>query len=176
MAKSWIIAGLSPDQPLTEAASLIILSKFREALFYRDAVIAGEDTEAVHDMRVSLRRMWAAMKGFSNCFEQDPGFDRISRKARKLSRKLGAVRDLDVFLEMLRLKAKATAPNSNEMLALIDLIEHYTMKRNIQHKKLLRYFQKLEEQQFETEFIHFFTASRNSHSSAETPETSLVGL
>src|SRR5437762_1255674 len=92
MAKGLTIEELTPDQPLTEGARRIVLTKFREALLFREAVKLNNDIEAVHDMRVSLRRLWAAMRSFSNCFDHEPEFDRLARKTRKLAGKLGAVR------------------------------------------------------------------------------------
>src|ERR1051326_4241535 len=101
MAKGWDIEGISPEQPLNERARLIIVTKFREAFYHRTSVILSEEPERVHDMRVSLRRLWAAMRGFHECFEQYPKFSRLSRRTRKLARKLGNVRDLDVQIELL---------------------------------------------------------------------------
>ena len=71
-------------------------------------------------MRVSLRRLWAAMRSFSNCFEHEPDFDLLARKTRKLARKLGSVRDLDVLIEMLQ----AHLPDESARVALEELTQY----------------------------------------------------
>ncbi len=162
MAKAWEIAGLTPDQPLGERARLIIITKFREAFHSRSAIHANEDIEAVHDMRVSLRRLWAAMRAFSNYFNKDVRFARLARRARKLARRLGAVRDLDVLIEMMQKHAQK-AEIAEASAAAIDSIVARSMKQRAkQHKKLTAYLHKLAQQQFETQFLGFFAACQPS--------------
>jgi CHAD domain-containing protein len=62
-------------------------------------VIAGE-VEAVHDMRVLIRRLRVALSNFAACF--DAAGRRAARaELSKLADKLGAVRDLDVLIAAL---------------------------------------------------------------------------
>jgi CHAD domain-containing protein len=63
-----------------------------------DGVRLGEDIEAVHDMRVGSRRLVAAMRVFAECFP-DLEYRRLLREARNVTRRLGAVRDLDVLID-----------------------------------------------------------------------------
>ena len=167
MAKSWDVEGLDPDQPLIEGVRKIIQTKFREAFFFRDAVIANIDIEAVHDMRVSLRRLWAAMRIFSNCFDHDPEFERLIRKTRKLARRLGSVRDLDVLIEMLQ-KAQSLELSEPKLVALTTLIENSQKRRAKKHQELLEHLQKLEEKGFEEEFLRFFAPDYDSFLSIAT--------
>ncbi|MEW6731482.1 MAG: CHAD domain-containing protein [Acidobacteriota bacterium] len=159
MAKGWKIEGLIPEQPLNESARRIIITKFREAFHYRTAVETGLDSEAVHDMRVSLRRLWAAMHSFHNCFADAPEFARLIRHTRKLARRLGAVRDLDVMIEMLAARACADGLSEAAVVALQTMITHCQKKRHKQHKRLLRYLAKLDERQFEDVFLRFFAVN-----------------
>lgn len=63
-----------------------------------EGVRLGEDIEAVHDMRVGSRRLVAAMRVFAECFP-DVEYRRLLREARNVTRRLGAVRDLDVLID-----------------------------------------------------------------------------
>jgi CHAD domain-containing protein len=63
-------------------------------------VIAGEDPEEVHDMRVATRRQRAALRVFGDGFERDAR-RRYRRSLKVLADALGAVRDLDILLEIL---------------------------------------------------------------------------
>ena len=65
------------------------------------AAIAGEDPEAVHDMRVAARRVRAAWRVFGDAYERAVVRDRV-RELRTLGGRLGAVRDLDVQLAICR--------------------------------------------------------------------------
>ncbi len=62
------------------------------------AVKRGDDPEAIHQMRVALRRMRAAMGAFKAVFD----LPRATRKVGMISRVLGQARDLDVMLARLR--------------------------------------------------------------------------
>jgi CHAD domain-containing protein len=63
-------------------------------------VIAGEDAEEVHAMRVAGRRMRAAWRVFGDAFERE-AVRRYRGDLREIGTRLGAVRDLDVLLEIL---------------------------------------------------------------------------
>lgn len=157
MGKSWEVEGLDPDRPLIEGVRRIIQTKFREAFFYREPVIANIDIEAVHDMRVSLRRLWAAMRLFSDCFDHDPEFERLIRKTRKLASRLGDVRDLDVLIEMLQTKAQNQELSEPKAFALGAFIDNSQKRRAKKHQELLEHLQKLVEEGFQEEFLRFFS-------------------
>jgi CHAD domain-containing protein len=63
-------------------------------------IIAGQDPEDVHAMRVAGRRMRAAWRVFGDGFERDAR-RRYVGDLREIGDRLGAVRDLDVLLEIL---------------------------------------------------------------------------
>lgn len=54
--------------------------------------------EALHQVRVGLRRLRVALENFSN---DDPAFSSLIARGRELTNGLGAARDLDVFLDEL---------------------------------------------------------------------------
>jgi CHAD domain-containing protein len=169
MAKGWEIGELDPNSPTREVARKIIQTKFCEAFSHREAVVANADIEAVHNMRVSLRRLWAAMRIFGVCFDKEPGFDRLISKTRKLARRLGSVRDLDVLIEMLQIKLEKSASTNEEQAALNHLLEYCQRRRDKQFQKLLEHLAKLQEKDFEVEFLDFFANLDSALSIATIP-------
>ncbi len=63
-------------------------------------VVAGDDPEEVHAMRVASRRMRAAWRVFGDAFEEEVAA-RCRADLRVVGERLGSVRDLDVLLEIL---------------------------------------------------------------------------
>ncbi len=96
--------GVLPDDPVSEAARKLLLFHFGRMLLNETGSRQGEDIEAVHDMRVSTRRMRSAMRLFRSYF--DPAvIQHFQRELRRIAQTLGEVRDLDVFLDKARMFA-----------------------------------------------------------------------
>jgi CHAD domain-containing protein len=93
-----LLDDLTPDSPLWAWAHDAISHRAETMVSHLEGVRLGEDIEAVHDMRVWSRRLVAAMRVFAVCFP-DPDYGRLLREARQVTRRLGAVRDLDVLID-----------------------------------------------------------------------------
>jgi CHAD domain-containing protein len=101
MAKAPKFDSLQPDQPLEQAAR-IVLSGLLEAVFAEvPAVLGGEDVRATHDMRVAFRRLRSALATFCDALPRKR-LRRFTEATRRVGRQLGAVRDADVHLAALR--------------------------------------------------------------------------
>jgi CHAD domain-containing protein len=87
------------DDPWAEAGRKILHFHFARMLARVPGVIAGEDPEEVHAMRVAARRMRAAWRVFGDGFERDAR-RRYRGELRDVGARLGAVRDLDVLIEI----------------------------------------------------------------------------
>jgi len=90
--------GILPADSLVEAGRKVMRFQFAQMLRHEAGTRLGEDIEALHDMRVATRRLRAAFEVF------DQAFDTAALKPhlkglRMTGRTLGAVRDLDVFME-----------------------------------------------------------------------------
>ena len=96
--------GRTPDvrgsDPWAEAGRKVLRFHLARMLGRVPGVIAGEDSEQVHAMRVAARRMRAAWRVFGDGFEREAR-RRYQRDLREIGGRLGAVRDLDVLLEVL---------------------------------------------------------------------------
>lgn len=101
MARVPVLDELSAAMPLDAGARLILRALYAEVVAPVPAVLRGDDTASVHDMRVAIRRLRSAMSAFRECFPRKRWAAARSRM-RRLGRKLGEVRDADVHLGALR--------------------------------------------------------------------------
>jgi triphosphatase len=83
-----------------EAGRKVLRLHFARAIVRVPGVIAGEDPEEVHAMRVASRRMRAAWRVFGGGFERS-ATRRYRADLREVGGRLGTVRDLDVLLGIL---------------------------------------------------------------------------
>ncbi len=93
--------GILPEDPMSEAGRKVLYFHFLRMLKHEPGTRAGEDIDELHDMRVATRRMRSAFRVFAPYFKA-----RATRPyivgLRRTARALGAVRDLDVFMEKAR--------------------------------------------------------------------------
>ena len=101
MAKPPRFDGLTPQTELTHAAAVILGTLHEQFLSHAPEALRGDDVEAVHDMRVALRRVRTALRTFGACFPRRR-IGAYVQTARHVARRLGAVRDADVHLAYLR--------------------------------------------------------------------------
>ena len=146
------IKGISPDEPLEVCARQIIISYFHQMMSYKEGAKAGSDIEFVHQMRVTSRRLRAAMDNFADCFPEKP-FKKHYKKVKSITQTLGVVRDLDVLIARFE-KELGTLPEV-EQTDIRSLIEHLKQERKDAQKPLLTLFAKLEEKNKEKKFLTF---------------------
>lgn len=94
--------------PFGSAVGALLVERLRIVLAYEAGVRAGDDPEAVHDMRVGIRRLRAALDA-ARPFAKPKPFRRRERALKDLADALGAVRDADVLLEFLVKRSDAAA-------------------------------------------------------------------
>jgi CHAD domain-containing protein len=87
-----------PDEAMSEAGRKAMYSHFLKMLANEAGTRLGEDIEALHDMRVSTRRMRAAYRIFADYYAAK-AIAPFNKGLRRTGAMLGAVRDLDVLLE-----------------------------------------------------------------------------
>lgn len=88
--------GIEPNDPMGEAGRKVMRFHYRRMVYHEPGTRAGDDIEALHDMRVATRRMRAAFRVFGPYY-QTKAIKAFLRDLRRTGRALGAVRDLDVF-------------------------------------------------------------------------------
>lgn len=115
MAKPWKVVDLDPAENLKTCLHKIALTRFQETFSYEQRTMKGEDVEALHDMRIAARRLRSILKIFEDCFPKKK-FRKQDDKLRTLIRSLGAVRESDVFIELLKNKRTSFAPREGKII------------------------------------------------------------
>jgi CHAD domain-containing protein len=95
------MAGAEQDRLLCEFGSNVLEKLLRAFTRQLHGVRHAEDPEYIHRMRVSSRRLRAAMPVFEGCFPRKE-FKRSLREIRRVTRALGEARDLDVQILFLQ--------------------------------------------------------------------------
>ena len=90
--------GIAPEDTMSEAARKTLRFHFERMLSAESGTRAGEDIEALHDMRVATRRMRAALRVFKPYIDWK-ALKPYRKGIRRTCKALGAVRDLDVYYE-----------------------------------------------------------------------------
>lgn len=146
MARAWEVPGLTGRARFREAAGRIILTRWREMMSYRDGTLLGEDIEQLHAMRVSSRRLRAAMDAFAEAFPPKP-YRRLLRQVKEITDVLGAARDLDVAVEGLT-RELAEVP-ADERPGVEGIIARYRHDRAAEDARIAELFERLEAERFE---------------------------
>ena len=126
--------GLVSSDSMAEAGRKILRFHFLRMLDCEAGARAGQDIERLHDMRVATRRLRAAFDLFGSYYAPEVTASLV-KGLRRIGRALGAVRDLDVFLE----KAGAylaTLPEG-ERSSLDPLLASWQAKREEARRQLL---------------------------------------
>ncbi len=156
MAKPWKILDFNPDESLKQCLHKITLTRFQETFSYEAATMKGEDVEALHDMRVSARRLRAVLRIFRNCFSKKK-LKKQDARLQSLIRSLGAVRERDVFLESLSVYKKNLEPAYRKVIDL--LIARETTARVLDRRNLMRELKLLKRTRYADSFAVFLKTS-----------------
>jgi CHAD domain-containing protein len=146
MARAWDVHGLRPDARFADAAGRIILTRWREMMSYRDGTLLGEDVEELHAMRVSSRRLRAAMDAFAQAFPAK-SFQRHLRVVKEVTDTLGDARDLDVAIEGLH-RLLPGLPEG-EQAGIQGLIDRYVAERRAEDGVIHALFARLDAEGYE---------------------------
>jgi inorganic triphosphatase YgiF len=105
---------LDPDQASEDACKAILRSCLGQIVANQAPAHAGVDSEGVHQMRVGVRRLRAALDGLARLLPRKRRRT-LRMEFRWLARELGPARDWDVFIEerlASSLAAEALAPHA----------------------------------------------------------------
>ena len=128
-------ARLRESDRLVDAAYTTFRKHFYSMLKNEPGTRIGDDTEFLHDMRVSTRRLRAAIQTFRRAFGPKR-LEGYNDDLRWIARALGDVRDLDVYLE--RLPEYASLLPETERGALAPLEETLKKERERARRRLWR--------------------------------------
>ena len=147
MAKSAY--DIAPDATFTEAANTSLRQQLEEMMSNLEGTRAGDDIEALHDMRVASRRLRAALSVFAAAFPPKP-FAVTEKEVSRVTDALGAVRDADVQIEFMQ-SVEEKAPES-EKVGLRAFVEHLQKGRDRERIVLVKELNRLEKSDFRRDF------------------------
>jgi CHAD domain-containing protein len=130
----------------------VILTRWREMMSYRDGTLLGEDIEELHSMRVSSRRLRAAMDAFEGAFPRK-SFRPLLRQVKDITDVLGDARDLDVAIERLSGALADTPPD--ERPGIEGLVARYREERAAESPEIAALFARLEDEGFEDRLARY---------------------
>ena len=154
MAKAWELKGIAPEKSLEVCARRIITTRWHEMMSFRQGALEGKDIEFVHGMRVSSRRLHAAMMNFADCFPNQRQFQKHLKRVKRITKTLGTVRDLDVLID--RFQKDVQALSEVEQVGVQNLIADLQRERLEKRKRLLKLFRAFEADDVAQKFLEFF--------------------
>ncbi|MGC1306631.1 MAG: CHAD domain-containing protein [Phormidesmis sp.] len=134
ISKQTVSNQISPDAVIKDESLLggyayqIIHQQSKQLFKLRSQVLADTDPEPLHQMRISTRRLRSALALFSDVVatdghpQPDPQLGKeasnrkLAKAVKKLTKKLGNVRDLDVMRQWLK-QAMTADPEVNDSMA-----------------------------------------------------------
>lgn len=130
-----------PDQPFRAAMRDAIALQWAAVWKAMPEVIAGEDPEAVHKMRVASRRLRAAMDVATDCFPRK-WYRPLHKTAKAVTRALGDVRDRDV--QLAELAGERERASDTERPGIDYLIAGIRRDRKKARKAMIRFLDRLD--------------------------------
>jgi CHAD domain-containing protein len=129
---------VDPTQNVGEVAYAVLRRHFTSWLRHEPGTLLGEDPEHLHDMRVAIRRMRAALRLFAGVFSPEEA-SQLRTELREVASALGGVRDLDVQIEqMMKLASRLVSVDPAALDPLIDLLERRREAARAEMRTLLR--------------------------------------
>jgi triphosphatase len=134
-----LLDGRNPagEAAIGEVGRLAIAHQLQAIRAHEQGARDGKDADAIHDMRVAVRRVRTMLHVLSaaQAFERQP-LERLRTRLRALAASLGAVRDADVLL----VRATEYAVRQPDLSAdLAPLRDHLRRQRTRELRKLTRY-------------------------------------
>ncbi len=139
------------------AAEKILASRAHDVFSHEPGVREGIDPESIHDMRVALRRLQAALRMFEACYPPKR-LKRYRLRLRKLLQTLGTERDQDIMAATLSNHAEAAPTPVKEALARL-VAQRRTSKQRLRVQSL-RLLDKLQRADFARDLSSFVRGAR----------------
>ncbi len=150
---------LDPGRPFAVSAQATILRYFKEVLDARPHVMANDDIEAVHEIRVAARRTRTALQTFSTLWPEKDVRHWLDYLA-KIADAFTIARDTDVLIEYLEKQLKGAAgkdEQAHRAAAMAWLLERARQRRSKEQPILEKLLRKSEKDHSAEAFVGFFS-------------------
>lgn len=144
--------GVRHEDEMSEAGRKLLAYHFARMLQEEPKVHTGGDPEAIHDMRVAIRRIRSMIRVFLPFYNASV-IKPLNRHLREIARALGEVRDLDVF--RLRLEDYIATRPEAEQEGLQPVLSDWTAREDAARAPLLRLLNSAEYRIFLSDFREF---------------------
>jgi inorganic triphosphatase YgiF len=132
----WALDGYTP---IVALARHYVRQKRRAALDAKRHVIKAGDPDAIHDMRVAVRRIRSALLEIEGIAVFDGREARAMRKRlRGIARQLGVVRDLDIIAAQIVKRGSAGATEQRRHSEIGDILANIALRRKDAYEAALR--------------------------------------
>ena len=127
---------LDPLLTIHEAIRRLLFLEFRVVLINVDEAVKAADTEALHDLRIAVRRMRAVLRAFGKLLRPTSA-ERIDLDLQRLNRVLGIARDLDVWIGFCSKESVAAQFTGHRLWA--GFVAHQLELRRLQQATVRRH-------------------------------------
>jgi CHAD domain-containing protein len=164
---------LTPQTAPRLCARQLILERAAKLAQHEAGTRAGEDIEALHDMRVASRRLREALEIFQFCFLPKI-YDRLYERTRRVTRALGHARNADVAVAYF----SGLLPDSGDLLeqvALQDMLRRLAKQQKRQRAAMQSELDKVKPATMPSRFEKAFDMpGQNSSNRLRGPRTALT--
>jgi hypothetical protein len=141
---SEMFVSFTPEaEPFAQSGRRLLQERTQKMLEWPEEVLKHEDVEAVHKMRVAIRRLRATLDAYQSICDPKR-FKKIYRQVTEIADALGAARDTDVML--LNLHAQLEQMKSEDKTGVEWIIERLQTFRQQKQLELESFLQRLDEE------------------------------
>jgi len=139
--------------PIATFLANLISGRFRRMMEHCAGTLGG-DPEALHDMRVSSRRLRSILQNGRGVFRRPRRFRRLENTIEEFTTALGQVRDLDVILDYLAVDRRDAPPE--DLIHLDRLSAHLAGRREERRATMQQVLAGLNRPRRMSRFLAFF--------------------
>ncbi len=137
--RSEAIVAFTPEaEPFAQSGRRLLQERTKKMLEWPEEVLKHEDVEAVHKMRVAIRRLRATLDAYQSICEPK-SFKKIYRQVKGAADALGAARDTDVML--INLHAQLEQMKSEDKAGvewIIERLQTFRQQKQLELESFLR--------------------------------------
>lgn len=145
-------SSITPSSPLWVAGRALLARRGVDLFTCWSRARQTLDLDAIHDLRVASRRVRECLVLFRPCYYEDD-YTQLGGSLRRLTKRLGAIRNTDETLLFMEEIAEELAPPCSQAHA--GLLEHLRQDREVEARRLGRFLRKSHRQSLATFFRKF---------------------
>ena len=161
-----ITPGIERKDSMAAAGIKVLRLHYKKMLANKASVLKGDDVEAVHDMRVAIRRMRVAFRIFKPYYPKRTA-KAYGKRFKAVGKVLGPLRDVDVLLEKTSLYIEEHPENKQNLAGIWD---YFGKARTVFHTEAIEYLNGQQFSSLQNEFENFL-GSEDLSSEPKVEET-----